>query len=353
MSVKNISSIEQLLNTLDELLKDCRRLLIVMHNNPDPDSMASALALRTLVKKRTNSRVSIGYEGIVGRAENRALVKICNIPLKRLNRMQIDAYECIIMLDTQPGARNNSLPKDTQCDLVIDHHPRRRGLDARYALIDDKVGATATIMIELLNQAEINYTADLATSLAYAIRSETQDLGRETSPRDIKSYFHVYARASMKKLSRISRPKLEKEYFIALNKTLQKARIFRNLICAHVGEIYNPDLVAEMADFLLRQERISWTLVSGRFKGDLYLSIRSSNKGAKAGELIKKIVPDSNQAGGHDHFAGGKVGDLAKDEMDELEKSLSSQFAERLGYKSADWKPLLGEKEKKNGPDSA
>lgn len=346
MSSNNISNIEQLLNALDDLLRDCDRLLIVMHNNPDPDSMASALALRAFVKKRSNSRVSIGYEGIVGRAENRALVKICNIPLKRLNRIRIKSYDRIVLLDTQPGARNNSLPENTQCDLVIDHHPCRRGLDARYALIEDKVGATATLMIELLNQAEIPYTADLATSLAYAIRSETQDLGRETSPRDIKSYFHVYARASMKKLSRITRPKLEKEYFIALTKTLQKARTFRNLICSHVGDIYNPDLVAEMADFLLRQERISWTLVTGRFKGDLFLSIRSSNKGAKAGELIKKIVPDSNQAGGHDHFAGGKVGELSKDEMDKLETSLSSQFAERLGYKSVDWKPLLSEKER-------
>ena len=117
------------------------------------------------------------------------------------------------------------------------------------------------------------------------------------------------------------------------------------MICAHLGDVSIPEIVAEVADILLRHERISWSLCTGRFDNQLILSLRSSNPRANAGKIIKKLVPDRKNAGGHDMFAGGRIllDNLKPEEINELENKLSQQFAKCLGYSKAEWKTLLEE----------
>lgn len=328
---------------LDTLFKTSKRLLIILHDNPDPDAIASAWALSYLAKEKFNLRVAMAYGGFIGRAENRAMVRELKIPLKMIGRIRFSSDDKIAMVDTQPGARNNSLPPDVPCHLVIDHHPRRRGLKAETVFIDTEVGATATILIEWLRASGLDLNADLATALAYAIRSETQDLGREVSRRDIQAYLTVYPRASMRKMARITHPQLPRSYFLTLTETLRRTTSFRNIICAHIGDVPYPEVVAEMADLLLKHERISWSLCTGRFMGELIISVRSSNPKANAGKLIQTLVLDRDRAGGHDTFAGGKISlaGYRKEAIDELEKSLSNKFASLLGHESPEWKPLI------------
>jgi nanoRNase/pAp phosphatase (c-di-AMP/oligoRNAs hydrolase) len=328
---------------IDILFKTSKRLLIVLHDNPDPDAIASAWALSSLAIEKFNLRTAMTYGGYIGRAENRAMVRELKIPLKMIGRVRFSSYDKIAMVDTQPGAQNNSLPPDVPCHLVIDHHPRRRGLKAETVFIDTEVGATATILIEWLRANQLDFNASLATALAYAIRSETQDLGREASRRDIEAYLTVYPRSSMRKMARITHPKLPRSYFFTLDEALRLTTSFRNIICTHIGEVPYPEVVAEMADLLLKHERISWSLCTGRFMGELIISVRSSNPKAHAGKLIQALVPDRSRAGGHDMFAGGKIPLVGyqKKEIDELEKNLSKKFASLLGHENPEWKPLI------------
>jgi len=339
--IKNIES-------LDNLCKTDVKLLIVLHNNPDPDALASGFGLKHLVEKRYKVKASIAYGGMIARAENLAMVKILKIPLKNINRIKYSTYDCIAMLDTQPGAGNNSLPMDRKCDLLIDHHPVHRGVKSGFSLIEPDVGSTATMIIEFLVACDIDMPTDLATALAYAIRSETQDLGRETTERDIRAYFTVYTKASMKKLSMIINPSLSHSYYVLLSQTLQHTKIFRHLICTHIGKVPMPEIVAEMADLMLRHKRISWALCTGRFKKSLILSLRTSNIRIDAGKLIKKLVPDEKNAGGHGTFAGGIIHleKGTKKEFDALECDLSQKFAELMGYENIEWKDFL---ESRNG----
>ena len=334
---------DEIISKLDELLKGQKRLLIVLHNNPDPDAIASAYCLRYLTEKRYNLEANIAYDGLIGRAENRALVREVKIPLKNIKRIKYSTYDRVAMIDTQPGAGNNVLPKDEHCHIIIDHHPRRKGLTSDLALVDPAVGASATLLIEILSQTKLPMSTDMATALSFAIKTETQDLGRETSERDIDAYFKAYSRASMRKLARISLPKLPHSYFLTLDKMLQRTRIFRQLICAHLGDVPTPEIVAEMADFLLRHERMGWAFCSGRFKDNLYISMRSSSAKAKAGKMIKELVPDRNLAGGHGMFAGGTIPlkEMPSEEISILEIRLNQKFAKLLGYDDPDWKPLL------------
>lgn len=331
------------LSQLDQILQGQKKLLIVVHNNPDPDSLACALALRYLAQERSGVRSSIAYGGLIGRTENRALVRELRIPLKNINQVRFSAYDRIALVDTQPGAGNNSLASGIECHIVIDHHPQQRHLKSAVTMIDTKLGAAATILIELLMESKLALYSDMATALAYAIRSETQDLGREAHERDIRAYLEVYPRASMRKLARIANPKLPRSFFIMLAKTLDRTVTFRHLICVHLGEVLIPEMVAQAADFLLRHERMSWSFCSGRFRGQLILSLRSSNRKAKSGKIIKRLVPERSNAGGHEMFAGGRISleGLDEQKIEQLEEQLSRQFAACLGYKKAEWKPLL------------
>ncbi|MBN1543198.1 DHH family phosphoesterase [candidate division KSB1 bacterium] len=333
------------LNRIDELVSGRRRSMLVLHNHPDPDALASAFALRYLLKNRYEIESDIAYDGIIGRAENLAMVRELNIPARRIQSLKRSRYDGLVLIDTQPGAANHPLQKGEKIDLVLDHHPRRRSSRGNAMIIETQVGATATLLVECLFAHDPAFAGpvDLASALAYAIRSETQDLGREASARDIRAYLAIYPHASMRKLSRIIYPKLSTDYFISLQTALARARIYRQLICAHIGPVHAPEIVAEVADLLLRRRKTTWSLVTGRYQNSLYLSLRSSNLGARANRMIQSLVPHRENAGGHDQFAGGRI-DLdshTDEQIEQLENRLTLAFAKKFEYKNAEWKTLI------------
>ncbi len=175
------------LKILDRVLKGCRRFYIFLHDNPDPDCIASGQALKILLKEKFGINSTILYGGIVGRAENVALIQRCKIHLTPVEKVNLRKIRYCCLLDTQPQSGNNSLPKFIEPDLVIDHHPRKRSTKAKLIDIRPLYGATTTILIEYLKAADIKITSNLATSLSYAILSETEFVGRETTGKDIDS----------------------------------------------------------------------------------------------------------------------------------------------------------------------
>ena len=52
---------------LQEVLRDKRSLLILMQDNPDPDSIGAAAALRRIANATGDVSCSIAYGGTVGR----------------------------------------------------------------------------------------------------------------------------------------------------------------------------------------------------------------------------------------------------------------------------------------------
>ena len=99
-----------------------------------------------------------------------------------------------------------------------------------------------------------------------------------------------------------------------------------------MGKIPNPDLVSEIADILIRHKHMSWALCTGIYKNNLILSLRSSNTKARAGVLIKRLVPDPKNAGGHDMFAGGriKLDSLSESAIMEVQSQLLQNFAKNF-----------------------
>src|SRR5690606_34896036 len=64
---------------IQKAIEGKQRLLILTHNNPDPDAIASAWGLSALAKNLQSVKVELAYGGFLGRAENRAMVEILQI----------------------------------------------------------------------------------------------------------------------------------------------------------------------------------------------------------------------------------------------------------------------------------
>jgi nanoRNase/pAp phosphatase (c-di-AMP/oligoRNAs hydrolase) len=343
MTKSNLTIADEL-SRLGEIVAGRRHILIIVHTNPDPDAMASAAALKFLVEQQYGVQASIAYSGNIARAENKAMIKELGIYMKQINRITWHKYDGIALVDTQPGTGNNALPDDMKCHIVIDHHPlQHETKKADLSIVKPYLGVVATILIEWFREINMEIPADFATALAYAINSESQNLNRETNARDIQAYLYVYVMSNMRKLARIMVPQLPRNYFIMVAKTLNKAVTYRNLICVHLNEVPTAEIVSEMADFMVRHERISWSLCTGKYKDQLIISLRSRNSGAQAGKVAKELVSNPKTVGGHGMIAGGyiNIGDKKNKEIRALENRLSDDFADHFGYHNAVWKPLI------------
>jgi hypothetical protein len=124
-----------------------------------------------------------------------------------------------------------------------------------------------------------------------------------------------------------------KRFFATLARCLNEALVYRILIVAHLRVIENPDLVSQMAEFLLTYKPIQWSLCSGRYKGRLHVSLRSTNPDTEAGEKLREAFANRKQAGGHGAIAGGslRVGTNATEEVwHEKEQTLVERLLKGL-----------------------
>lgn len=293
---------------LQEVFKGNQTLLIVLQDNPDPDSIGSALALRKLANTLANIQCSLTYGGRIGRAENRALVRYLSVNLRPCSEIDFSAYDLIAMVDTQPWTGNNSLPAEMEPDIVIDHHKcRHRTRHCRFTDIRSRYGATATILYEYLYVAGIEIDSALATAILYAIRSDTQDLGRDATRADIDAVTAVYPLANQRMLAAIQRGRVERNYFQMLSDGLRNARVFGPAIVTGLGAVENPDMTGEIADLLVRDDEAGWALCYGFLEGRILISIRTSEESLRADKVIRRVVGRKGTGGGHPSYAGGQI----------------------------------------------
>jgi nanoRNase/pAp phosphatase (c-di-AMP/oligoRNAs hydrolase) len=282
-------------------------LVILPHDNPDPDAMASAVALKYLVRKLLEKEAHIALGGIVGRAENRAMRTYLNITLVPVSEVRFDGDVQVALVDTQPRRSNNSLPDAVVPTVVIDHHPAY----AEYPgvpLLDlrDAYGATSTILTEYLQESKLEIEPKIATALFYGISAETQDLGREATPADIEASHFLYPYTNKRRLAKIENARVPREYFRVFREAIDHATLYERAVVSCLGDVQYPDMVAEVADFLLRLDAVEWAAAIGTYNGCLYCSIRTTDRDANAGDLLQRVL-GAKSAGGHDMIAGGRV----------------------------------------------
>lgn len=319
----DVSSLNRL-DALRQVVGSASQVLILIHNNPDPDAIGGAVAMRYLLQEIAGLKSRIVYNGIIGRSENKALVRYLGRPLHRLTPSELAAAEAIILMDTQPGAGNNALPLHLIPAAVIDHHPwREQSRAAPFVDVRPEVGATASIMMEYLKAAELKPPPRIATALFYGIKTDTLGLGRHTTFIDTEAICRLLPRLDVEAISKIERAQVPPAYFKNFTAALQTARIYDGVIISYLGEMGYPDLTAEIADFLLRLQNCRWVICMGCYKRRLILSVRT-HQPQGAGQLAQTIIGKRGIAGGHGSMAGGQL-QLKKVEAPEQVVALFSQ----------------------------
>jgi nanoRNase/pAp phosphatase (c-di-AMP/oligoRNAs hydrolase) len=285
---------------------DISPLLILTHDYPDPDALASAWGLQLLAREfGIESRIVHG--GLITRAENRSMMKRLKLPAHRVRAGEIRRARHVALVDTQPSFENNPFPEDRRATLVIDQHRASGRVAADLALIDPDCGATCVIVAQALFLKQVAIPPFLATALAYGILSDTLDLYRVERDDVIQTYLRVLRRADIRALAAIQNSQRTRRFFSTLGRGLKAAVTCRRVMVAHLGPVSSPEDVAHVADFLLTWDRADWSFCTGRVRGSLCLSLRTERPDADASTVLRRVVGDPAQAGGHGGVAGGRI----------------------------------------------
>src|SRR5207302_2307746 len=137
----------------------------------------------------------------------------------------------------------------------------------------------------------------VATALLYGIETELNGHPREASPLDDSAVHFLYPLADKDLLAKIRNAPLPHCYFECILQALQSSFIYDRLIISWVNELPQPELAAEVVDFLIRFEEVDWAVCAGAFEDKLILSVRTVLPQARAGEMLRQVVGKLGKAG--------------------------------------------------------
>lgn len=323
----------QLLAYLSRHRKRLCPLLILMHDFPDPDALASAFALQHLAQSAFNIPSRIAYGGRLGRTENRMMVRLLRIPAHKIRKAWLKKYSRVALVDTQPAFENNPFPSTRCAAMVIDQHGSSTPPQAEWAMVDPDCGATCVIIAQGLLARREPIPARVATALAYGILTDTLYLYRAHRPDVVQTYLAVLQHADMRALARVQNPSRSRRFYVTLGKGILEAKRYRRLLVSHLGTVETPDLVSQVAEFLMACRGVNWCLTTGRYRGRLHASLRASGAGVQAGEVLRDAFGNPREAGGHGPIGGGscRVGlEASPETWQAREELLQARLLKRL-----------------------
>jgi nanoRNase/pAp phosphatase (c-di-AMP/oligoRNAs hydrolase) len=291
---------------LRNLLGSRERVAILLQPDPDPDGIASGLALRALLGRKRSTAPLVSF-GEVERPENRALVEALGLKVRTITTDELDEFDGVALVDVQPTVFGEEIPARLRSvDVVIDHHPERTGYDAVLRDIRTSYGATSTVMTEYLRAADMEVGPKLATGLLYGIKSDTQVLGRETSSHDVNAFAFLHAYHSPALLRRVERPAMPLDGLRALGRALSRSRVQDGVHMLVLGRV-REDVIPQAADFALQAEGAEWAVAAGLVNGNLVFSVRNVGYVRAAGDVVRAVVEGLGVGGGHRSMAKGII----------------------------------------------
>jgi nanoRNase/pAp phosphatase (c-di-AMP/oligoRNAs hydrolase) len=299
---------------------DADRVLIMLHNDPDPDAMASGIALRNVLR-RTKTTAIIGAMQGVTRPENQRMVNLLDIHVEAITPASLQEYDRIAMVDVQPHYFGGLMDR---VDLVIDHHPEQTGYTAVFKDIRPDYGSTSTILTEHLRAVDVNISERTATAMLYAIKSDTLFFNRSTNRVDLEAFSYLYPLADAALIRKMEGAEITLERLDFVLRAFKGGTLSDQVFTAFLGALPREDFIPYVADFYLQLEDVKWTVIAGIVKDSLVVSVRNLGYMKNAGEFVRRFFADIGSAGGHRAMAKAvvpmrafreKFGDLPGEEI--------------------------------------
>ena len=311
------------LHELQSVLADIEgKIAVVTHDNPDPDAIASALALERIAE-RMGCSAQACYYGSINHQENRAMVNLLGYDLRTLDSDEdLSAFAGFALVDhARPGV-NDGLPEDTDVDVVIDHHPPRGPVAARFTDLRSDVGATSTLLVDYYRRLGVEPAGDIATGLLFGIRVDTDEFSREVSVADFEAGAFLLPHADVGAIERIENPNVSSATLETIAEGIVSRQRYGSVLLSGVGRIGDRDTLAQAADRLLNLEGIATTLVYGIKDGTIYVSARARGTDLDLGEALRAAFDQVGSAGGHADMAGAQIELGVMEWVEEGEQSL-------------------------------
>ncbi len=298
---------EHALHELRACVQPGKNVLIATHDFPDPDCLASALGLQHLLRGWGTPKVTIAYGGFIGRLENQAMVRLAGIEATTIQRVIGDHFDRAVLVDAYPGSGNVSLPDHFDFDAVIDHHHHAHRRHRCFEDVRTEIAATSSIIAGYIRQARRELTPHVATALFYGIKTDTNHMRHPVSSYDLDIYHWLFPQIDLPMLANIEDPPRTTDYFRTVHDAIENMNIRGDFGYAHLTNVGAPDLIAEMTDFVARDDRLRWTICSGIYDNVLYFSIRSKAE-RRAGRLANRIARSlKGSGGGHALRGAGQI----------------------------------------------
>jgi nanoRNase/pAp phosphatase (c-di-AMP/oligoRNAs hydrolase) len=308
-------------------LAEYEQVLVIMHDNPDPDAIASAWAVSVLVEEKLGLPVRIVAGGAIVRAENRHMVDLLQPPIELVDSCELCDRNAMVLVDCSPSATNQLLwSTDVGPVGVIDHHTNGAD-DLPFADVRPEVAASASITAGYLREQKLEPGFKLATALVYAIRTETKGYETKYSPLDRSIIPWLTERCDPALLAEIENAPLSRAYFGDLVLALQNTFLYEDTAICFLPKAEGIEIVGEVADTVIRCESVRRVLCAAVVGKDLYLSSRTANDAGHAAKLLQKTLDGLGGAGGHVHRAGGKISKAAHG--DRIAEDLGSELRQR------------------------
>lgn len=285
-------------------------LAVLLQNNPDPDAIASGLALKRICEK-FDVDSKLFYGGTISHQQTKALVNMLNVDMIQIKtpeeaRVVVSAFDKIALIEASVPSKNNILPDDLQPNIVIDHHMTDGEVKGEFVDIQPMVGATSTIMTGYMRQLDITPGAVLATALRYGIRVDTCGLTRNTTTDDLNAAAYLSPFIDTGLLNQIGNPQMSLETFDIIGRAIRNKEIKGSYMISFVEFINDRDALPQAAELMLQLEGIYTVLVFGIFKDKVQLSARSIDTRVNLGSILQKAFGNIN-AGGHQNMAAGTI----------------------------------------------
>jgi nanoRNase/pAp phosphatase (c-di-AMP/oligoRNAs hydrolase) len=320
----------------------------VSHVHPDPDSLGSMMGLAYLVETCLEKPTRLVRDGLISRAENLAMVDLLDIDLISIEEVDWEEGDALVMVDSQPKTGRHSLDPRLPLYAVIDHHDTP-GVVHGVPFVDvrEGLGATCSVVTSYLMEQTIALPGRLATGLLYGIETELAGYPREASTIDDGALLYLYPLADKDLLARIRNARLPQSYFEGVLQALQSSFIYDRLIISWVNELPQPELAAEVVDFLIRFEEVDWAVCGGVYEDKLILSVRAAVARASAGDMLRQVVGKMGRAGGHDRRAGGTINlpSTSSSAIEQIQSKLRRRLLKALHIDECRGQRLVSRKE--------
>ena len=215
------------------LFSDADRVLIMLHNDPDPDAMASGLALRNVLRRTKATAIIAAVQGVT-RPENLRMVNLLDIHVETIPASAVKEFDRVAMVDVQPHYFGGLID---HVDLVIDHHPEQPGYTAVHKDIRSDYGSTCTILTEHLRAVDVNISERTATAMLYAIKSDTLFFNRQANRVDIEAFSYLYPLADAALIRKMEGAEITVERLEYVLKAYRGGSLVDQVFCGFLGHV--------------------------------------------------------------------------------------------------------------------